>query len=79
MLSTSLNQFSTRQRFHQFQNYTEVIRNPMDLKTIQNRLCQHPGESGVSPYRRPQQFLEDLQLIVSNSRLFNCDSDTQVS
>ncbi|VDM32002.1 unnamed protein product [Hydatigera taeniaeformis] len=63
---------------NQYATYREIIRNPMDLASVQTRLLQHSRQGDVATYSGPRQFLEDLELIVNNSRLFNRDSETQV-
>eukprot|EP00108_Taenia_solium_P000412 TsM_000966900 transcript=TsM_000966900 gene=TsM_000966900 len=63
---------------NQYETYREIIRNPMDLGSVQTRLLQHSRQGDAGTYSGPRQFLNDLELIVNNSRLFNRDSETQV-
>ncbi|EUB58319.1 PH-interacting protein [Echinococcus granulosus] len=63
---------------NQYATYRQIIQNPMDLGSVQTRLLQHAPQGDIDTYSGPRQFLEDLELIVNNSRLFNRDSDTQV-
>lgn len=65
--------------FFASQTYREIIRNPMDLGSVQTRLLQHSRQGDAGTYSGPRQFLNDLELIVNNSRLFNRDSETQVN
>ena len=48
-------------------DYHEIVKNPIDLQTIRLRL-----ERGK--YRSKDDFYKDLELIISNSRLYNKDS-----
>lgn len=50
-------------------NYFEIIRNPMDLSSVEAKLKGNK-------YKSPFQFLRDIELIWSNAFLFNApDSD----
>uniref|UniRef100_A0A5K3ETR9 RING-type domain-containing protein n=2 Tax=Mesocestoides corti TaxID=53468 RepID=A0A5K3ETR9_MESCO len=62
----------------QYTNYAEIIENPMDLASVQSRLRPHPRQANANLYTSPRQFLQDLELIVSNSLLFNSNVDAQV-
>lgn len=49
-------------------DYYDVIKDPMDLKTIEEKL-----ENDV--YKKPEEFMDDVKLIISNARKYN-DQDT---
>lgn len=45
-------------------NYNEIIKHPMDLSTIRNKL-----DNGT--YVEPWQFIEDVWLMLDNAKRFN--------
>jgi len=47
-----------------FQDYTEVVAEPMDFSTVYRRL-----EDNL--YNDPEAFVRDVRLIFSNSRAYN--------
>lgn len=49
--------------------YFEIIKKPMDLKTMQCRLLKFPDY-----YKRPEMFAADIRLITENCKLFNKDN-----
>lgn len=51
------------------QDYFQVVKRPMDLGTIRDRL--EKGEV----YKKVKQVLEDVALVWSNCRLYNDDGD----
>lgn len=48
-------------------NYPNIVKNPMDLGTLENKLKN-------DQYRSPQEYADDFNLIVTNTRLFNGDA-----
>ncbi|KAM7534388.1 hypothetical protein Aperf_G00000111488 [Anoplocephala perfoliata] len=62
----------------EYVTYLDVVENPMDLSTVGRRLLRSQTRNSVQPYTNAQQFIDDLRLIVHNSRLFNREPDTQV-
>ncbi|RWS30778.1 bromodomain and WD repeat-containing protein 3-like isoform X2 [Leptotrombidium deliense] len=48
----------------EFPDYTKYIADPIDLKTIRNRL-------EIEKYSRPENMEKDLRLLISNSRHYN--------
>ncbi|XP_029468859.1 tyrosine-protein kinase BAZ1B [Rhinatrema bivittatum] len=46
------------------EDYFEIVSNPMDFQTMQQKCC-------CSSYRSVQEFLADLKLIFSNAELYN--------
>lgn len=48
--------------------YYEVIKNPIDLQTIRQRVLGHI-------YRNREGFLNDIRQLVENSRQFNGEND----
>lgn len=53
-------------------DYLQIVDTPMDLMTIKEDL--HGGN-----YESPTQFLKDMRLIFTNSRLFNTNQRSRVS
>ncbi|XP_051512211.1 tyrosine-protein kinase BAZ1B-like [Myxocyprinus asiaticus] len=54
------------------EDYQEVISNPMDFTTMQNKFTSHQ-------YRNAQDFLEDMKLIFSNAEEYNQPSSNVFS
>lgn len=55
-----------------FPDYTQVVKNPMDLGTVRENLVN-------DKYELPQQFDTDIKLIFQNSRLYNTNKRSRVS
>lgn len=51
-------------------DYYEIIRDPMDLFTMMNKIDLHK-------YQTAQEFLKDIDLICSNALEYNPDRDPQ--
>ena len=45
-------------------DYLTVVQNPMDFSTIKGKLREHK-------YQRIQEFMEDMELVFHNCRLYN--------
>ena len=55
-------------------DYPLIVKKPMDLQTLEHKVNgQHVYEDGSMspPYERVQEFIDDLNLIWSNCKLFN--------
>ena len=47
-------------------DYTDVVKNPMDLSTMMNKINMHK-------YTKAREFLDDIDLITSNALEYNPD------
>ncbi|VDO03911.1 unnamed protein product [Rodentolepis nana] len=63
----------------EYVTYRDIVEHPMDLSEIGRRLVRTQSENIGLFYTSAQQFIDDLRLIVHNSRLFNTDPTMQAS
>ncbi len=47
------------------QDYMDYVQDPMDFNTIKSKLAE------ATSYTGPQEFVSDIRLVLSNSRLYN--------
>nr|CDS27736.2 PH interacting protein [Hymenolepis microstoma] len=62
----------------EYATYRDIVEHPMDLSVIGRRLVRTQSRNIGLFYTSAQQFIDDLRLIVHNSRLFNRDPTMQV-
>ncbi|VUZ52498.1 unnamed protein product, partial [Hymenolepis diminuta] len=62
----------------EYTTYRDIVEHPMDLSVIGRRLVRTQSRNVRPCYTNAQQFIDDLRLIVHNSRLFNRDPTMQV-
>ena len=53
-------------------DYFDIIEDPMDLSTIQNRLNKPKRQGG---YSSAQRFVEDMRLVFQNALTYNDEGD----
>ena len=52
-------------------DYYEIVKNPMDLGTVQRKLTHKPEKGQLREYKSPLQFRDDMRLVWANCRLYN--------